>query len=541
MVDRRPRRWRRRRPRPPSIGGTDVAVGVAGRRHRRGRRRSAAVDETLLAFGGVDLVVNNAGLSLSKSLLETTEADWDLQHDVMAKGSFLVSRDRREGADRAGARRRHRLHLQQELGLRRARTTSPTPRPRPTRPTRCGCWPPSSASTASGSTGSTPTASSRAPASSPAAGAPTAPRSTAWRRRTSASSTPSAPCSSARCCPSTSPTPSYALVGPDLTHTTGLHIPVDAGVAAAFLAVARDAGPRRRGRPRRLQRPGHRSARSGRDRLRARGGRPVRQRPGAHRPTGCTGTSSGSTTHALGGLRGGRRARARSRWPASPSTRGPSTTACCATAGCSDSRSTTATSGTRSRRRHACTRRCRHEELYAPQRPAVPAVQHRSTSSPPTRCVARRRTRLLLIPDLLGLLAHRARGHRAHQRLHDRAARRAHAGVGPRAARPPRPARRSCSPSWSTPARPSAPLPPGGRRATRRRPASRVTAVGSHDTASAVVGVPMAERRRGVHLLRHLGAGRRRARHAGPDRRQPGRRTSPTRAASTAGSASSPT
>src|SRR5699024_5669251 len=39
-----------------------------------------------------DLIVNNAGLSLSKPLLETTVADWDLQHDVMAKGSFLVSK-----------------------------------------------------------------------------------------------------------------------------------------------------------------------------------------------------------------------------------------------------------------------------------------------------------------------------------------------------------------------------------------------------------------------------------------------------------------
>ncbi len=47
----------------------------------------------VLAFGGVDLVVNNAGLSVSKPLLETTEADWDRQHDVMAKGSFLVSRE----------------------------------------------------------------------------------------------------------------------------------------------------------------------------------------------------------------------------------------------------------------------------------------------------------------------------------------------------------------------------------------------------------------------------------------------------------------
>jgi rhamnulose-1-phosphate aldolase/alcohol dehydrogenase len=47
----------------------------------------------ILAFGGVDLVVNNAGLSISKPLLETTLKDWDLQHDVMARGSFLVSRE----------------------------------------------------------------------------------------------------------------------------------------------------------------------------------------------------------------------------------------------------------------------------------------------------------------------------------------------------------------------------------------------------------------------------------------------------------------
>jgi rhamnulose-1-phosphate aldolase/alcohol dehydrogenase len=54
---------------------------------------AAAFRECVLAFGGVDLVVNNAGLSISKPLLETTLADWDLQHDVMARGSFLVSRE----------------------------------------------------------------------------------------------------------------------------------------------------------------------------------------------------------------------------------------------------------------------------------------------------------------------------------------------------------------------------------------------------------------------------------------------------------------
>jgi rhamnulose-1-phosphate aldolase/alcohol dehydrogenase len=54
---------------------------------------AAAVAAAALAFGGVDLVVNNAGLSVSKPLAETTLADWDLQNDVMARGSFLVSRE----------------------------------------------------------------------------------------------------------------------------------------------------------------------------------------------------------------------------------------------------------------------------------------------------------------------------------------------------------------------------------------------------------------------------------------------------------------
>jgi NAD(P)-dependent dehydrogenase (short-subunit alcohol dehydrogenase family) len=73
------------------IGNTDVAIGIQANVTDE-HQVQAAVDAAVLAFGGLDLVVNNAGLSLSKSLLETTVADWDLQHDVMAKGSFLVSR-----------------------------------------------------------------------------------------------------------------------------------------------------------------------------------------------------------------------------------------------------------------------------------------------------------------------------------------------------------------------------------------------------------------------------------------------------------------
>jgi rhamnulose-1-phosphate aldolase/alcohol dehydrogenase len=73
------------------IGGTDVAIGL-----KVNVTDAAAIErmvqDSLLAFGGIDIVVNNAGVSLSKPLLETTEQDWDFQHDIMAKGSFLVSK-----------------------------------------------------------------------------------------------------------------------------------------------------------------------------------------------------------------------------------------------------------------------------------------------------------------------------------------------------------------------------------------------------------------------------------------------------------------
>ncbi|GAC1488281.1 MAG: bifunctional rhamnulose-1-phosphate aldolase/short-chain dehydrogenase [Pseudarthrobacter sp.] len=73
------------------LGGSDVAVGVQADVTDEAQV-AAAINAAVLAFGGVDLVVNNAGLSISKPLLETTEKDWDLQHNVMAKGSFLVAK-----------------------------------------------------------------------------------------------------------------------------------------------------------------------------------------------------------------------------------------------------------------------------------------------------------------------------------------------------------------------------------------------------------------------------------------------------------------
>ncbi|WP_329139653.1 bifunctional aldolase/short-chain dehydrogenase [Streptomyces sp. NBC_01476] len=74
------------------LGGPDKAVAVTVDVTSE-EQIAAGFTQALLAFGGVDLVVNNAGISISKPLLETTAKDWDLQHDIMARGSFLVSRE----------------------------------------------------------------------------------------------------------------------------------------------------------------------------------------------------------------------------------------------------------------------------------------------------------------------------------------------------------------------------------------------------------------------------------------------------------------
>ncbi|MEU1471772.1 bifunctional aldolase/short-chain dehydrogenase [Streptomyces sp. NPDC005761] len=74
------------------LGGPDKAVAVTVNVTSE-HEITEAFATAALAFGGVDLVVNNAGISISKPLLETTAKDWDLQHDIMARGSFLVSRE----------------------------------------------------------------------------------------------------------------------------------------------------------------------------------------------------------------------------------------------------------------------------------------------------------------------------------------------------------------------------------------------------------------------------------------------------------------
>jgi NADP-dependent 3-hydroxy acid dehydrogenase YdfG len=41
-----------------------------------------------LAFGGVDIIVNNAGISISKSITDHSIEDWDKLYDILVKGQF---------------------------------------------------------------------------------------------------------------------------------------------------------------------------------------------------------------------------------------------------------------------------------------------------------------------------------------------------------------------------------------------------------------------------------------------------------------------
>jgi len=50
-----------------------------------------AYQRACLAFGGVDIIIHSAGLAISKSLADTTDADWDLLQNVLSKGQFMLA------------------------------------------------------------------------------------------------------------------------------------------------------------------------------------------------------------------------------------------------------------------------------------------------------------------------------------------------------------------------------------------------------------------------------------------------------------------
>lgn len=78
------------------LGSRDVNVGVTAYVTNEANV-TGAFAAAVLAFD-VDLVVSNSGLSISRPLPETTIEDGNMQHDVMAGGSFLVSREAARGS-----------------------------------------------------------------------------------------------------------------------------------------------------------------------------------------------------------------------------------------------------------------------------------------------------------------------------------------------------------------------------------------------------------------------------------------------------------
>lgn len=215
------------------IGGADVALGVAADVSDEVAVQ-AALDAAVLAFGGIDLVVNNAGLSLSKSLLETTGEDFDLQHRVMAKGSFLVSKaaakvmiDQEMGGDiiyissknsvfagpnniaysATKANQAHQVRLlAAELGAHGIKVNGVNP---------------------DGVVqGSGIFASGWGANRAAVYGVEEKDLGKFYAQRTILKK---------EVLPEHIANAVYVLCGPDMTHTTGLHVPVDAGVAAAFL------------------------------------------------------------------------------------------------------------------------------------------------------------------------------------------------------------------------------------------------------------------------------------------------------------------
>ena len=85
-------------------GAQEVAAGLV---QKHGERRGLAVgmdvtdeaavrrafEETVLTYGGVDVIVSNAGISTSHPIEETTLDEWNLNQSILGTGYFLVARE----------------------------------------------------------------------------------------------------------------------------------------------------------------------------------------------------------------------------------------------------------------------------------------------------------------------------------------------------------------------------------------------------------------------------------------------------------------
>ena len=92
-VRRRVRPRRRRAPRTRSRNYGDGGAGGRRRRHQRGGRARRRSPRPSRRYGGVDIVVSNAGVASSAAIEETTLAEWDRNHAILGTGYFLVARE----------------------------------------------------------------------------------------------------------------------------------------------------------------------------------------------------------------------------------------------------------------------------------------------------------------------------------------------------------------------------------------------------------------------------------------------------------------
>jgi NAD(P)-dependent dehydrogenase (short-subunit alcohol dehydrogenase family) len=70
-------------------GGKAVFIRTDVRKAEECRR---AVNETIAAFGQLDILFNNAGVFYPHTTLDCSEEEWDLQIDINLKGTFLMSK-----------------------------------------------------------------------------------------------------------------------------------------------------------------------------------------------------------------------------------------------------------------------------------------------------------------------------------------------------------------------------------------------------------------------------------------------------------------
>ena len=111
----RPRRGGRRR---GGRGARRRGVGVGGDVTSEDAV-AAAFAAAVEAYGGVDIVVSNAGVASSAPIEETTLAEWERNHAILGTGYFLVAREAFRVLRRAGPRRLDRLRRLQERARRR--------------------------------------------------------------------------------------------------------------------------------------------------------------------------------------------------------------------------------------------------------------------------------------------------------------------------------------------------------------------------------------------------------------------------------------